>query len=96
MLLTLMKIPILIAAFWIWRTTANDIRAAQIWAVGAFITTFAFLGFSGPVALYGAGAFLVAWAIFTGLSYVEGRILFYPLSLVAALILLGTSWFLGF
>ena len=95
-MLLLLKFPILFAAFWFWRESGNEKGAASIWAIGAFVSTVLVFGFSGPIGIYGIGAFFLGWLLFWGLSYAEGTLFFYPASFFAFLILIGSSVFFGF
>jgi len=91
MLLILLKIPLLLAAFATWRTTGNEKWAAGVWGFGSFATTLFLIGFSGPVALYGIAAFLLAWALFFGLSFLEGSFFVIPAFVVGGVGLLYFS-----
>lgn len=96
MLLLILKIPILVSAFWFWRVTGNEKGAATIWGFGAFLATSFFLGFSVFFGMYGTGSFLLSWLLFWGLAHLEGGFWFYPACFVAFIVLLGSSGFVGF
>lgn len=74
----MLKLPFLLAAFMTWRNTGNDKWAAGVRGLGSFAITLFLIGFSGPVALYGIVAFLLAWALFYGLSFLEGSSMLLP------------------
>ena len=78
MLLIFLKLPFLLAAYLTWRNTGNDKWAAGVWGFGSFAMTLFLIGFSGPVALYGIVGFLLAWALFFGLSFLEGSVMLLP------------------
>lgn len=88
MLLLTLKIPFLIAAFTIWLLTDREKTAAAIWGFGSFLLKFIFLGFTVSLPFYGVIAYLVAWAMFYGLSYLEGSLWQWPVSLLAGCILI--------
>jgi len=96
MLLLMLKVPILVSAFWFWRVTSNEKGAATIWGFGSFVATLMFLGFSAFLGMYGMGSFLLSWLIFWGLTFVEGTYWFYPACFIAFIALLGSSVLLGF
>ncbi len=91
MMLALLKVPFLLAAYLTWRNTGNAKWAAGVWGFGSFAMTLLLIGLNGPVALYGIAAFLLAWALFYGLSFLEGSVLTLPAFAIGSAVLLYFS-----
>jgi len=84
MILLALKIPFLVAAFWIWSLTDNEKYAAAAWASFSFFLKLFILGITMQLPLYGIIAFFVAWGIFYGLSYLRHSAWVWPSGAVGA------------
>jgi hypothetical protein len=82
MILIPFKVPFLVAAFWIWAVTGNEKYAAAAWASATFIIKLAVFGFTTALPMYGILAFIVAWGVFYGLSYLKRTFWLWPAGLL--------------
>jgi len=91
MILLALKIPFLIGAFWFWFISDDEKMSAAIWALTSFIIKFAILGFTTSLPVYGIVAFVVAWGVFYGLSFLQQTIWLWPASIIGIAAMLIVS-----
>lgn len=91
MLLLALKMPFLVGAFWVWFLSDNEKLSATIWATSTFLIKFALLGFTSSLPVYGVVAYVVAWGVFYGLSFLHQTLWLWPASLLGVGVMLVAS-----
>ena len=91
MLLIPLKLPFLIAACLIWIKTDNEKFAAAAWGLCSFIIAFAMHGVTAAMPYYGIVAFLIAWGVFIGLTFLYNSVWYWPAAVLGAVVMMTFS-----
>jgi len=88
MLLLPFKALFLVAIFGVWNRSGNTIFASGIWAVTSFLINVFASGLSVFTCGWSAASFLVALAVFLGLSYILRSVWMIPGAALGSFILI--------
>lgn len=88
MLLLPFKVLFLVAMFGVWNRTGNAVFASGIWALASFLVNVFASGLSLFVRCWSVASFLVALAVFLGLSYIQRSFWMIPGAMAGSFILI--------
>ena len=86
----LVKVPLLVGCLVLLINTKNALLCASVWAIAIFLMSVLFsVSFSFGLLLWGGVAFLLAFAYFALLNYLEGKGWWWVVMPIGVLVLLG-------